>query len=173
MTLKLRTLSLGLLLLLPIASKAKEKTYTDAAIKAAYVLNIRHYITWPEKNNPLELCIVGDDLVGLSLVSELNKEEASTNINISKHDAAGSLGECNIVYISASQVSKLSTILYKIESLPVLTISDIGSFAKKGGMIEFAIVEHKVKLLINIKAARSHNINISSKLLNFAAQVQE
>lgn len=154
---------------------SKEYVYTDAAVKAAYVLNISHFVEFPgthKKTRAIELCIIGDDLIGVSIANQqLANSELNRNLTISKREPQASLRSCNIVYISANQSDKLGSILYKTDPLPILTISDIDAFVKGGGMIELAVVENKVQMYINQGVAKRHGVSLSAKLLNFAKRV--
>jgi hypothetical protein len=54
--------------------------------------------------------------------------------------------------------------------LPVLTVSDVRGFANLGGIIEFRIIANKVRFDINVNAAESAGLIISSKLLSLATR---
>jgi YfiR/HmsC-like len=160
-----------IIILMPLSAVAKDYVYTDAAVKAAYVLNISHFVNF-SKNKFIDLCIIGDDLIGVTIANQqISNPERYERVKISKRESYATLDSCNIVYISAQQSHKLSIILYKTDQLPILTISDISSFAKKGGMIELATVQNKVQMYINHDAVAEHRIPLSSKLLSFAKQV--
>jgi YfiR/HmsC-like len=152
---------------------AKEYAYTDAAVKAAYILNITHFVDFPERKH-VELCIIGDDLIGVSIASQqVNNSEAFERVSISKREPNATLDSCNMVYISAQQSDKLGIILYKTDQFSILTISDIPAFSRKGGMIELAIVKNKVQMYIDQALAARHGLGLSAKLLNFSKQVHQ
>ncbi len=55
-----------------------------------------------------------------------------------------------------------------LKGLPILTIGDSPNFARRGGIINFILVDDKVRFEINVEAAKQANINISSRLLSLA-----
>jgi hypothetical protein len=67
-------------------------------------------------------------------------------------------------------VKEQDTLKVLIAELPkrVLTVGEDTNFNAYGGMIRFATVENKIKLVINLEAARTGEIIFSSKLLNVA-----
>ena len=60
----------------------------------------------------------------------------------------------------------------KIKTRPVLTVGETDQFMEQGGVINFVKKEGKVRLEINLDAARQAKLEISSKLLNVADVVK-
>jgi hypothetical protein len=60
-----------------------------------------------------------------------------------------------------------------LEELPILTVSEIEGFAQRGGIINFIIVEKKIRFEINPDAAKQVGIHISSQLLQLARIVTD
>jgi len=50
----------------------------------------------------------------------------------------------------------------------ILTVGENDGFAKRSGMIRFVVRDNKVRLRINVDAARAAKLTISSKLLRVA-----
>ena len=59
-----------------------------------------------------------------------------------------------------------------LKKQPILTVSDIKGFTAYGGIIQFKLVDNKVRFTINIDAATRAGLTISSKLLSLATVVQ-
>jgi hypothetical protein len=53
----------------------------------------------------------------------------------------------------------------------VLTVSDAAAFTEKGGMIQFVAIDNKIRFRINMAAASTAGLTISSKLLSLAISV--
>lgn len=163
------------MLFLLVAGKhalAQEYVYTDATVKAAYIFNLSSFIDFPSQRKQLDICIIGDDLIGISLANlQAQKLPKSQNITISKREVNSSYDSCELLYISSQNADQLSHILYKTETLPILTISDIDSFAQKGGMVELVNTGKKVQLHINLIEIKKKNLKISGKVLEIAAEV--
>jgi hypothetical protein len=75
------------------------------------------------------------------------------------------LGDCQIVFISHSEKTRLTEILSSLEEKAVLTVSEMEDFTRTGGNINFYLDGNKVRFEINPDTASSRGINISSQLL--------
>jgi hypothetical protein len=54
----------------------------------------------------------------------------------------------------------------------ILTVADVEGAAKRGVMIRFVTEQNKIRLRINLEAAKAANLTISSKLLRQAVIVE-
>jgi len=81
------------------------------------------------------------------------------------------INNCQVVYISNSENNNLIDILDTIKHKKILTVSDIGNFADKGGIIGFVRIENKIRLEINLKAAEESHLKIRSDLLTLAKRI--
>jgi hypothetical protein len=52
-----------------------------------------------------------------------------------------------------------------------LTVSNAPDFAQHGGMIEFKIVNNRVRFIVNLDAANKAKVTLSSELLKVAMSV--
>jgi hypothetical protein len=75
---------------------------------------------------------------------------------------------CHILYIGQSEASHLDQVLATLKGKPVLTFSDIESSALRGVMVRFVPERNKIRLRINVEAARAADLTISSKVLRAA-----
>jgi hypothetical protein len=63
-------------------------------------------------------------------------------------------------------------VLDQLRGRPILTVSDADGFAEAGGMIGLFIEDSRVRFAINLGAAESAHLTISSRLLNLARIVR-
>jgi hypothetical protein len=80
---------------------------------------------------------------------------------------------CHIVFISTSEKSRVRSILDRLQGISILTVSDIPGFCQGGGMIDFELLDQKIRFEINPEAAERAGLKVSSKLLNVAKIVRE
>lgn len=156
-----------------------DSSMNEYQVKAQFLLNFVKYIDWPENasagaSSPIVIGIMGKD----NLNNDLQRVAEGKSINgrtiIIKSVADGdALGGCAILFISASEDSQLDAILGKTSAQPILTVGEDRSFLQKGGIINFALKDGKIRLEINLRAARQAKLQISSKLLSVADVVQE
>ena len=82
------------------------------------------------------------------------------------------LADCQILFISRSERARLQPVLQAIRGRSVLTVSDLEDFAVEGGVIGFVQEDNKIRLRINLQAAKAAGLTLSSKLLRPAQIVK-
>ena len=156
-----------------------ETTMAEYQVKALFLLNFVKYVDWPAEaapgaTSPIVIGILGQDNFNDSLTNAAEgKSFNGRAVVIKRLSANDDLGGCAILFISASEKSRLDEILGKTGRLPILTVGEDESFLQKGGIINFTLKEDKIHLAINLKAAQKVNLQISSKLLSVADVVKE
>lgn len=146
--------------------------------KAGFIFNFLKFIDWPataflSESDPFQLCVVSpEDVTGSfrSLEKHTAKGRAIkvTALEPSNSDSADT---CNILFFTEA-AEHSPDILRRLRSdRPVLIIGETPHFARDGGMINFVIVDNRVKFEINIASARARHLNISSKLSSLAVAV--
>jgi len=75
---------------------------------------------------------------------------------------------CHILFISQSEAERLDQVFSSLKGRKILTVGDTEGFAQRGGMVRFLTEKNKIRLRINIAAAKAANLTISSKLLRAA-----
>ena len=174
----LKKVSGVVLLLLTLSvtfSHAQNSTTGVNKLKAVFLFNFTRFIDWPESafvspESPFIIGILGgtpelNEYIEESVTGEL----VGTHTIIVQHyeDENGPFN-CQMLYIDLANSSKIRTALTAVENHSILTVSDAVDFNKYGGIIRFYTEEKKIRLQINTDAAKSAQLNISSKLLNLA-----
>jgi hypothetical protein len=140
-------------------------------VKAVFLYNFAQFVEWPavafsDPQAPLVIGVLGTDPFG-SLLDETVRGEAIGNrpLLVQRYQRLDEVGHCHILFIGRSELSRLDTIVGTLRSRGVLTVGDIDNFAQRGGMIQFTTENNKIRLRINLGAARNAHLIISSKLL--------
>jgi len=144
-------------------------------IKAAYIYKFTHFVTWPAlslaSNGEFNICVLGDDPV-INELQPLNMTlRKSYLIRVDHLQSVSRIPGCNILYISDSEQARLHSILEFLFNRPILTISDMPGFVRKGGMIGFVRIDNRIRVEINRDSARQVGIDFSAKLLEIASMV--
>jgi hypothetical protein len=182
--LMLRSRSLGLLSILwTLVFTVPALAYADAdanplayQVKSAFLYNFTKFIEWPElqltTNGNLSICVVGEpemyevmrETIGRKLV---NNHE----LQFKMIDHPGEANACQVLFLSFTDQRRLQDWLGAVSTAAVLTVSDSPGFIRGGGMIQFVIVDGKIRFDINQSAANRLKIKLSSKLLSLARNV--
>ena len=143
-------------------------------VKAAFLYNFAKFVEWPEEafrgpNDPITIGILGKDPFGSYLDRTIkNKTVKGRNLVVKRFEKANDLQACHILFISASEQKRLSQVLNKLNNWNVLTVSDIESFSRVGGMVNLIREGNKVRFEINVDAAKRAGLKISSHVLKLA-----
>ena len=165
--------------LAPARPARGESGPTEYEIKGAFLYNFARFTTWPasafeDADAPIRITILGEDPFGPTLDAALEGRKAKgRDVAVERvgRDEREHFG--HILFVGADAVSDLPEILAAIAGRPVLTVSDIDGCADRGGVIEFAQEEQRVRFLINRVAEREAHLQISASLLSLAQVVRE
>jgi hypothetical protein len=113
--------------------------------------------------------VLGDDPFANGL-DELVRGEKVNNrpLVVQRYQQVEEIKTCHILFVSQSAAKQLERILTNLKNRSVLTVGESDNFAKRGGMIRFINENNKIRLRVNVEAARAANLTISSKLLRAA-----
>jgi hypothetical protein len=169
-------LSLGLIWLLLIGPNghAQDSPPSEYQIKAAFLFNFVKFVEWPPAAfsggaSPIVIGILGqnpfhDDLSQMVRSKTVDGRPLEVRQLHSLADAAN----CHMLFISASERSRLPEIINSLKGTTVLTVGDTDHFTENGGMINLVLKSDKVRFEINKNAATSAGLKISSKLMSLA-----
>lgn len=167
-----RALALLLASALSLAVRARAaEVAPEYQLKAVFLFNFTQFVTWPPSafagtEAPLVIGIVGDDPFGDTLDATVKDEKSRGHPLLVRRFRHGeTIAGCHVLFISKSEAANLPAILAAVHNQTVLTVGDMDDFARRGGMVRFMTVNHKLRLRINLEAARSAGLELSSKLL--------
>ncbi|ELR71124.1 putative transmembrane protein [Fulvivirga imtechensis AK7] len=145
-------------------------------VKAVFLYNFTQFVKWPQQvfrneNTAFRIGVLGHDPFG-DILDEVVKGEVIHGhpLEVVRYSRLEEV-DCHILYISENNRDRLKHILSKLKDKNVLTVSDIGGFAKAGGMIEFVERDKKIQLRINQVPFKNAQLEISAKLLRLAEVV--
>lgn len=147
-------------------------------VKAIFLFNFAQFIEWPtnsfsDAQVPLTIGVLGDDPFDGFLDEAVRGEKVDGHpLVIQRYQRAEDVKACQILFISGSERSHMEQILAGLNGKHILTVGDMEGFVKNGGVIRFVTEENKIHFRINVEAAKSANLTISSKMLRLAEIVE-
>jgi len=148
----------------PAASK-------EFQVKAVFLFNFAQFVEWPtsafaDEQKPLIIGVLGEDPFGPYLDDTVRGEKVNGRpLAVERYHKIEEVKTCHILFVSHSETAHLKQDLEVLKSRPILTVSDINDFCRQGGTIQFVTDKNKIRLKINVEAARAAHLTISSKLL--------
>lgn len=159
-----------------IATGAEIRGASAKEIEAAFLVQFGKYVTWPEyvfsgPDTPIIVGIFGRDPFG----SVLDKIALKSRVNgraveIRRFDDLNSVKESHILFVAASQAGRMGEIMDSLDCTPVLLVGDSENFLTFG-IINFVMVDKKIRFNISRGNCKKSGLKLSSKLLQVAHKV--
>ena len=161
-----------------LLGRAIANTQDEYSVKIALVRNIALFTQWPEDSfielsDKINLCIVGDNVVQQAFFKLMDKQVIGRSLNIIDINKRLNLSGCHIVFIGGRDRIQLSKVHVASLGKPILSIDDMTGTHTYSGIVNLQIVDGKVRMNINIEAARKAHLKISSRLLKLATIVSD
>ena len=150
---------------------AQASAIPEYRVKATFLFQFTQFVDWPPKafsNNqtPLVIGILGDDPFGTFLDETVRDEKANGHsLSVERYRRLEDVKNCHVLFVSGSEANRLDQIVSALRGRSILIVGEANGFADRGGMIQFMTQENRIQLRINLAAAKTANLTISSKLL--------
>lgn len=147
-------------------------------VKAVFLFNFAQFVEWspdefPEAETPLIIGVLGEDPFGSYLDETVQGEKIdSHSLIVQRYKKIEDVKNCQILFIGYKKKDQIRQVLAKVNEKDVLTVSDAANFAQLGGVIEFFTEEGRIRIRVNLDAAKNASLSISSKLLRVAEIVK-
>ncbi len=168
------------LLLVALAdSRSQGDENLEYEVKLAFLYNFTQFVQWPpdafpDAAAPLIICVAGEDPFSGDLKQRLrNRTAGGHRIDIKSLAPADDPRACHMVFVRAADKKEVPKILASLRGSSALTVGETKGFAERGGVINLAVEENKLRFEINVEAAAQTRVKISSKLLALARIVKE
>lgn len=174
----LAPLALAAALLVPAVRAGAANTKAgELELRGVYVYNFVRFTEWPtgtfaSSTAPLTLSVIGDPDLGSTLQRLLAGKSLDTHpivVNIANDPPACASSQA--VFIGSSRQKDVGSVLTAVGDHPVLTMSDVPSFVRQGGMIRIFTSDQRLRFEVNARAAGRSRLVISSRLLQLAENV--
>jgi hypothetical protein len=143
-------------------------------LKAAFLYNFAAYAEWPaELGGTLNLCIYGRDPFGTEADALNGKKVGQRTLAVYRKLQADALKGCQLVFIANASSEQVRHVLDVLRGLPVLTVADTPGALQYGVTLNMNLTQDRVTFEANQRAAREVRLDLSSRLLRLATEVQQ
>lgn len=161
-----------LLLGAPVAGvRGQTAPTSEYQVKAIFLFQFAQFVDWPARSfkdahAPLVIGVYGEDPFGPYLDEAVRGEKIGERpLVVRRYRRGEAVGDCQILFISRSESGQLPQLLASLKGRSILTVGDMDHFSRDGGIVRFVTRNNKIRLQINIEAAKAGDLTISSKLL--------
>ena len=176
----LRASAFSMVVAAGVASSRPAQADTQAdeyRVKAAFLYKFGSYIEWPSESfaradSPVAIGVMGAD----TLAEELAQIVAGRNVNgrpvlVRRLRPGDPIAGLHMLFIGRSDGGRLAEILAAARGRALLTVTESEEGLELGSMINFVVVEDKVRFDVAPPPPESGNLKISARLLGVARKV--
>lgn len=169
--------ALAAALLLPAAGRAAREDLTQSRVEAAYLFKFASFITWPDAafdspSSPIVVGVHGDD----ALVRELEAVAAGKRVQgrplqVRQVVPGGAVAGLHMLFVGAQAAGGVGEVLEAVAGQPVLTVSDDPAVHARGTMVNFVVVDQRVRFDVALPPVRRSGLHVSALMLTAARDV--
>jgi hypothetical protein len=156
----------------PVSAYAQDAIYSADRVKAAFIYHFSTYVNWPEPvaaNDEFMIAVLGADGIATELAEFLPGHSIQgRRMSVRRIRAVAELRNEEVLFIGADRNEHLPEYLEEVESRPLLVVTDVPDGLHQGAMINFRIVDSRVRFEISQRAAEDVGLELSSRLLSAA-----
>ena len=162
----------------PDVSAQDNAAARERRVKAAFIFKFAGFVEWPETAFPqpftaVTIAVIGDD----ELAAELSAITAGRAVEgrpltILKTRSLEAVADAHMVFVGRAEIARLPQLAKLARARPVLILTDAPNALAQGSMINFMLVEQRVKFEIHLEEAERHGLKLSSRLLAVAQSVR-
>ena len=154
------------------ASLAYCDVLPEYRLKAIFLYNFIVFTEWPDlSDTTINLCFDHNHPFG-SGIDELNDRKVhQRSIRVLVKSKGEHLRDCQAIFISNTEIGRLSEILALLRDQSILTIADSKDSAEQGVMLNMQVENEKITFEANLIAVRQAGLILSSRLLRLATKV--
>ena len=168
--------SLLLVAVLASPAGAQQPEFAPERVKAAFLYNFGAYVEWPPSavaSPELKIAVIGAE----SVATELRRISSGRTIQgrvvkVIELSSVSDIEDAQIVFVGHASEPNLRRVLSALRERPVLTVTESPDALKLGSIINFAIIERRVRFEASLASARVAGLELSSRLLAIALRVE-
>jgi hypothetical protein len=150
---------------------------TEERVKAASLYRFLNYVEWPAaafatSTSPYVIGVINDD----EIADELAAMSAGRNVNnrpvkVKKLQAMESLSGLHVVFVGKAEKARQVQLLKQAQMQSVLSVTETEEALAQGSMINFRIVEDRVRFEVALAPVEKAGMKINSRMLGVAISV--
>lgn len=160
------------------ARAADDAGTLEHRVKAAFLYQFAGYVEWPQAafaqaDTPVTIGVLGSE----SLATELSqvvvgRTVGGRTVTVRRLRGGDSLAGVHILFIGRAENARLAQLTQLLQPRPILTVTEADGSLERGSMINFIMVERRVRFEVGLDSVEKSGLKLSSRLLAVAQQVR-
>jgi hypothetical protein len=155
---------------------AQQAVYSEDDVKAAFLYHFGTYVAWPvpaSAQEPITIVVLGAPTVAERLQAFLpGRTIQGRPVAVRALAELDALAGDEILFIGSQFNDRLSALIETIGQQPVLIVSDAENGLEQGAMVNFQLVDQRLRFEVSLRAAQDAGLMLSSRLLSAALRVE-
>lgn len=151
-------------------------SYSEDSVKAAYLYRFTQYIEWPDAAPPnlsFTIAVLDAPDVAAELRRMLPGHRIKNSVaSVREIARIQDLGPSQMLYIGSAQIDRVRNAVAALTARPVLVVTDAERGLAAGSVLNFVLLEHRVRFEVSLAAADRFGLRISAELLGVATRVE-
>ena len=158
-------------------SAAEQAEVTRSRVEAAYLFKFADFVSWPEQSfaagdSPIVVTVVADESLARDLeLAAAGKQVQGRSLRVTRRTPGELLPESHVLFIGAGAREHAPDLLREVQGRPVLTVSNHPDVHAHGTMVNFVMVNERVRFDVALRQARDAGVHISALMLTAARTV--
>lgn len=156
---------------------ADEERDAEYQVKAAFVCKFGSYVDWPAHalgapGEPFRIGVLGSGAVAEAFRRTATAASvAGRPVEVRRLAPGDALPGVHVVFLSRAMASHADAVIAAVQGRPVLTVTELDA-GSPAAMINFVVVDDKVRFDIWLPPAAQSGLKISVRLLGVARRVE-
>jgi hypothetical protein len=154
----------------------QQPAYSSDEVKAAFLYHFGTYVSWPTPaaaNDPITIAVLGAAPVAKQLAAYLpGRTIAGRRVEVRPIERIEDVSTDEMLFIGSEFNARLSQLISTLGNRPVLVVTDAADGLAEGAMVNFQLVDQRVRFEISLRKAEDSGLMLSSRLLSAALRVE-
>jgi hypothetical protein len=150
--------------------------YSADEVKAAFLYRFGTYVEWPTikaAGDPVTIAVLGAPNIA-SLLTEYvpGRNIQGRPVEVRPITRTEEVRDAELLFIGPERAAMLSDIVAALGKRPILVVADAPDGLQRGAMVNFQLVDQRVRFEISLRNAKAAGLTLSSRLLSAAIRVE-
>jgi hypothetical protein len=155
--------------------RAATAAFSEDEVKAAFLYNFGNYVQWPvagRASDTIDIAVLGAPAIAAELEQFVQgRTIQGMPVRVRRIRATNELAGDEVLFIGADENWRLAQLVDSV-STPTLIVTDAPDGLADGAMINFRVVDRRVRFEISVPRAQDAGLMLSSRLLSAALRVE-
>jgi hypothetical protein len=161
----------------PAAAQTENDRALEHRVKAAFLYRFTEFVTWPDAayprpDSPFVMVVAGPEAIAENLRSTTaGRSVGGRPIEVRRVGASEAIPLAQLVFIGGSDIARVRELI-RAAPRHALVVTEADGALDAGSVINFVVVEERVRFDISLESAEKRALRLSSRLLAVARSVR-